>query len=110
MSSEIILSIAGFLTIAVILIILNRKLTSPYVAISLAPIITCILIGHGAHVGDYILDGINSISQTGVMFIFSVAFFGIISETGAFDPSLSCSQPRRSDPQRKILCKTRFWL
>ena len=84
--SEIILSIAGFLTIAVILFVLNRKLASPYVAISLAPIITCVLIGKGAFVGEYILDGVSSIAQTGVMFIFSVAFFGIVSETGAFDP------------------------
>ena len=84
--SETILSIAGFLTIAVILFLLNRKLTSPYVAISLVPIITCLLIGKGAFVGDYILSGVSSIAQTGVMFIFSVAFFGIISETGAFDP------------------------
>ena len=54
--SEIILSIAGFLTIAVILFMLNRKLASPYVAISLAPIITCFLIGKGAFVGEYILE------------------------------------------------------
>ncbi len=84
--SETILSVAGFVTIAVILFLLNRKLASPYVAISLAPIITCILIGKGAYVGEYILDGVTSIAQTGVMFIFSVAFFGIVSETGAFDP------------------------
>lgn len=84
--SETILSIAGFLTIAVILFVLNRKLASPYVAISLVPIITCLLIGKGAFVGEYILSGVSSISQTGVMFIFSVAFFGIVSETGAFDP------------------------
>ena len=84
--SETILSIAGFLTIAVILLVLNRKWTSPYVAIALAPIVTCFLIGKGAFVGEYILSGVNSIAQTGVMFIFSVAFFGIVGETGAFDP------------------------
>jgi len=84
--SETILSIAGFLTIALILLVLNRKLTSPYVAISLAPIIACLLIGKGAFVGEYIVTGVSSIAQTGVMFIFSVAFFGIVSETGAFDP------------------------
>ena len=84
--SETILSIAGFLTIALILLVLNRKLTSPYVAISLAPIIACLLIGKGAFVGEYIVTGVSSIAQTGVMFIFSVAFLGIISETGAFDP------------------------
>jgi len=86
MSETTILSIAGFLTIAVILLLLNRKLTSPYIAISMVPIITCLLIGKGAFLGDYILSGISSIAQTGIMFIFSVAFFGIMSETGAFDP------------------------
>ncbi len=86
MTETNILSIAGFITIAAILILLNRKFVSPYVAISMIPIITCLCIGKGASLGEYILDGISSIAQTGIMFIFSVAFFGILSETGAFDP------------------------
>ncbi|MBR2896998.1 MAG: citrate transporter [Oscillospiraceae bacterium] len=102
--SEIILSIAGFLTIVVILLLLNRKLASPYVAISLIPIITCFLIGKGAFVGDYILKGVTSIAQTGVMFIFSVAFFGIISETGAFDPFVNrIIKATKGDPVRVMI-------
>lgn len=97
--SQTILSIAGFLTIAAILLLLNRKWTSPYVAISLVPVLTCLLIGKGASVGEYILTGISSIAQTGVMFIFSVAFFGIISETGAFDPFVNhIIKATRGDP------------
>lgn len=97
--SQTVLSIAGFLTIAVILLLLNRKWTSPYVAISLVPILTCFLIGKGASVGEYIVTGISSIAQTGIMFIFSVAFFGIISETGAFDPFVNrIIRATRGDP------------
>ncbi len=104
MSETTILSIAGFLTIAVILLLLNRKWTSPYVAISMVPIIACIAIGKGTFLGEYILSGINSISQTGVMFIFSVAFFGIISETGAFDPFVSrIIKATKGDPVRLML-------
>lgn len=60
---------------------LNRKRTFPFVAIALAPVLICLLIGKGASLPEYILSGVTSIPQTGVMFIFSVAFFGIISET-----------------------------
>lgn len=102
--SETILSIAGFLTIALILFLLNRKLASPYIAISLVPIIACILIGKGAHVGEYMITGISSIAQTGVMFIFSVAFFGIISETGAFDPFVNrIIKATKGDPVRLMI-------
>ena len=102
--SETILSAAGFLTIATILLLINRKKAAPYVAISLIPIVSCILIGHGAFVGDYIIKGISSISQTGIMFIFSVTFFGIIGETGAFDPFINCIiKATKGDPVRLML-------
>lgn len=104
MSETTVLSIAGFLTIGVILLLLNRKWASPYVAISMVPIIACFAIGKGAFLGEYILSGINSISQTGVMFIFSVAFFGILSETGAFDPFVNrIIKATKGDPVRLML-------
>lgn len=104
MSETLILSIAGFVTIAAILFLLNRKFVSPFVAISMIPIITCICIGKGASLGEYILDGISSIAQTGVMFIFSVAFFGILSETGAFDPIVNrIIKATKGDPVRLMV-------
>ena len=104
MSETLILSIAGFVTIAAILLLLNRKFVSPFVAISMIPIIACICIGKGASLGQYILDGISSIAQTGVMFIFSVAFFGILSETGAFDPIVNrIIKATKGDPVRLMV-------
>jgi CitMHS family citrate-Mg2+:H+ or citrate-Ca2+:H+ symporter len=104
MSETIVLSIVGFITIAAILLLLNRKVVSPFVAIATIPIIACICIGKGAHVGEYILEGVSSIAQTGVMFIFSVAFFGILSETGAFDPVVNrIIKATKGDPVRLMV-------
>ena len=102
--SELVLSVAGFLTIAGILLLLNRKVVSPYVAIAGVPMVTCLLIGHGAHLGTYITKGLSSVSTTGIMFIFSVIFFGVISETGAFDPFINAIiKATKGDPIRLIL-------
>ncbi|MBE5972804.1 MAG: citrate transporter [Lachnoclostridium sp.] len=102
--SELVLSVAGFLTIAGILLLLNRKVVSPYVAIAGVPMITCILIGHGAHLGDYITKGLGSVATTGIMFIFSVIFFGVISETGAFEPFINTIiKATKGDPVRLII-------
>jgi len=102
--SETVLSIAGFATIIGILFVLSKKLVAPYVAIAGIPIVTCILIGHGANLNTYITKGIGSISTTGVMFIFSVMFFGIMSEAGAFDPFVNTIiKATRGDPVRLML-------
>ena len=102
--SETILSIAGFLTIFVILFMLNRKFCAPFIAIALVPIFTCILIGHGANVSAYVTKGIGSIAETGIMFIFSVIFFGVMSDTGAFDPFInSIIKATKGDPVRLMI-------
>lgn len=102
--SEVILSIAGFVTIFAILILLNRKVAAPFVAIAIVPVITCILIGQGASLSNYIITGINSVAQTGIMFIFSVMFFGVMSETGAFDPFINAIiKAAKGDPVRLMI-------
>ena len=102
--SETILSIAGFATIFGILLLLNRKVVSPYVAVAGVPIITCLLIGQGANLSSYIVKGVGSIGVTGIMFIFSVIFFGVMSEAGAFDPVVGkIIKATKGDPVRLML-------
>ncbi|MBR6683027.1 MAG: citrate:proton symporter, partial [Firmicutes bacterium] len=102
--SEIILSIAGFATIFGILLLLNRKIMAPYVAIAAVPIVTCLLIGQGKGLSNYIVKGLGSIGTTGIMFIFSVVFFGIMSEAGAFDPVVNgIIKATKGDPIRLML-------
>lgn len=79
------LAIAGLLTIAFIMYLTMSKKCSTMVALIAVPMVTCLLVGQGANMGGYITDGIKSVAATGVMFIFAVAFFGVMSDVGAFE-------------------------
>ena len=79
------LAIAGFLTIFIILFLIIKKYSSPLVALSLVPCIACIVVGQGDKLPAFATSGVTKIATTGVMFIFSVTFFGIMSDAGAFD-------------------------
>jgi CitMHS family citrate-Mg2+:H+ or citrate-Ca2+:H+ symporter len=83
---------------------LMKKYTAPFVAIAVVPCLACILIGQGAQLSAHIVKGIGSIGTTGIMFIFSVTFFGIMSDTGAFDPFITAIiKFTKGDPVRIML-------
>ena len=79
------LAIAGLLTILVVMYLIMTKKCSTMVALIAVPMIACLLVGQGANMGKYISSGLASVAATGVMFIFAVAFFGLMSDVGAFE-------------------------
>jgi CitMHS family citrate-Mg2+:H+ or citrate-Ca2+:H+ symporter len=80
------LAFVGFSIIAVILFLIMSKRMSALVALIVVPAIGLIIAGQGAEIGGYIAAGISKMAATGVMFIFSILFFGIMRDNGAFDP------------------------
>lgn len=80
------LAIIGFLIIIVILFLIMTKKLSPIVSLIIVPLIGAIIAGHASQVGSYIASGILRMAPTGVMFIFSILFFGIMRDNGTFDP------------------------
>jgi len=83
------LSLVAFLTILIILVLILTKKLSPLLSLIIVPIIATIIIGQGANLGTYVVDGLKSIAPTGVMFIFAILFFGILTDAGTFDPIIS---------------------
>jgi CitMHS family citrate-Mg2+:H+ or citrate-Ca2+:H+ symporter len=83
------LAFLGFLTIVVLLALIMTKKASPTVALIGVPIITALIAGSGLKIGEFMTSGIQSIAPTGVMFIFAILFFGILSDAGTFDPIIS---------------------
>ena len=81
-----VLGIIGFGVIAGILYLIMSKKTAPVVAFIVVPIIGALIAGQASEIGSHISAGIQSMAPTGVMFIFSVLFFGIMRDSGAFDP------------------------
>src|SRR6056300_1903962 len=83
------LAILGVLTISALLFLVMAKKASPVVAMILVPIVTGLAGGLGLEMFEYITQGIIAIAPTGVMFIFAILFFGILTDTGTFRPIIN---------------------
>lgn len=80
------LAFLGILTIALLLVLVMTKTASPVVALILVPVVTALLGGFTTEVLTFMTEGIQAISTTGVMFIFAILFFGILTDAGTFRP------------------------
>ncbi|MEL7647831.1 MAG: citrate:proton symporter [Sedimentibacter sp.] len=80
------LALLGFLSVIVLLAAVMSKKLTPIVALIAIPTVMAVIGGFGFEVGTFITSGIKTIAPTGVMFIFAILFFGILSDAGTFDP------------------------
>lgn len=83
------LAFLGFLTIVVLLTLVMTKKASPVVALIVVPVLAAVIGGFSADLGKFMTDGIKSIAPTGVMFIFAILFFGILTDAGTFKPIIN---------------------
>ncbi|MDY0394451.1 SLC13 family permease [Virgibacillus halophilus] len=84
------LSLIGFITIlAIVLLLLSGKLT-PMIPLVLIPIIGAFVMGFGfGEIGDFFHDGLGSVLDVVVMFIFAILYFGLMQDAGLFDPLIN---------------------
>ncbi|QLH20825.1 CitMHS family transporter [Streptomyces sp. Rer75] len=80
------LTILGFVMIATFLVLIMTKKMSPMGALVLIPALFCVLVGKGAHLGDYVIDGIGELAPTAAMLFFAIIYFGVMIDVGLFDP------------------------
>src|SRR5699024_8161052 len=80
------LSLIGFLTILIIVILLIRGNITPIVALVIVPIIGAFIAGFGfGEIGDLFNEGIEYVIIVVIMFIVSILFFVIMLDVGLFD-------------------------
>jgi len=80
------LSILGFGMVLTFMYLIMTKRLSPLVALIAIPIIFALIGGFGSEVDDMILEGIKKIAPTGVMLMFAILYFGVMIDSGLFDP------------------------
>lgn len=81
------LSLIGFATILTIVFLLIRGKITPIIALVIMPIIGAIVAGFTiGEIGEFFSDGIVSVINVVIMFIFAILFFGIMQDAGLFDP------------------------
>ena len=88
--NETMLALLGFVTIIGIIVLLLRNVTVPALAfIGVSTVTAAILVATGTftigEMGDFIKAGVSGVHSTAALFIFSVLFFGIMTDAGMFD-------------------------
>jgi citrate-Mg2+:H+ or citrate-Ca2+:H+ symporter, CitMHS family len=72
--------VAAFMTL-----IMTRRMT-PLVALITVPVIFGLFAGEFAGLGPMMLAGITKLAPTAVMLMFAILYFGVMNDSGLFDP------------------------
>ncbi|WP_030867112.1 CitMHS family transporter [Streptomyces sp. NRRL S-37] len=98
------LTILGFVMIATFLVLIMLKKMSPIAALVLIPALFCVFVGKGAHLGDYVIDGVSSLAPTAAMLMFAIVYFGVMIDVGLFDPIVrGILRFCKADPMRIVV-------
>ncbi|MEU5462586.1 CitMHS family transporter [Streptomyces althioticus] len=98
------LTILGFAMIVTFLVLIMTKKMSPIAALVLIPALFCVAVGKGAHLGDYVIDGVSSLAPTAAMLMFAIVYFGVMIDVGLFDPVVrGILRFCKADPMRVVV-------
>lgn len=79
-------AVVGFAMIICIVALLLKGKMSPIVVLTVIPAVAALILGHGpVEIADFIKEGVKTTTNNGILFIFSVIYFGVMSDTGMFD-------------------------
>ncbi len=82
------LALWGFCIIFTLLALIMTKRASVIIALVAVPIIFGTLAGFGPKLGAFAFAGIKSVAPVGVMLTFAILYFGVMNDTGMFDPAI----------------------
>ncbi|WP_328497329.1 citrate:proton symporter [Streptomyces sp. NBC_00414] len=98
------LTILGFTMIATFLVLIMMKKMSPIAALVLIPALFCVFVGKGAHLGDYVIEGVGTLAPTAAMLMFAIVYFGVMIDVGLFDPVVrGILKFCKADPMRIVV-------
>ncbi|MFD7786276.1 CitMHS family transporter [Streptomyces nojiriensis] len=98
------LTFLGFAMIATFLVLIMMKKMSPIAALVLIPALFCVFAGKGAHLGDYVIEGVGKLAPTAAMLMFAIVYFGVMIDVGLFDPIVrGILRFCKADPMRVVV-------
>ncbi|MCT9853344.1 citrate:proton symporter [Priestia megaterium] len=83
------LSVLGFSMVAAFMYLIMSKRLTPLVALMLIPIIFGVIGGFATDMGSMMFDGVKDIAPTAIMIFFAILYFGLMIDTGLFDPLIA---------------------
>lgn len=81
------LSLMGFITVAVILGLLLTNRVAAVVALAGVPVLAALVAGFSpAEIGEFVTGGLGGVVGVVAMFVFAIVYFGVMRDAGMFDP------------------------
>lgn len=98
------LGILGILMMVSLLVVILSKKVSPVIALIIVPIVFCIISGTAGDLAKFVSTGVKGVAETAAMFVFSIIFFGVLTDAGTFDPIVDrILKIAGSDPLKIVL-------
>lgn len=83
------LALLGFCMMGIFLFLVMKRYVSVFVAFIFVAFGFAVISGHGAEMGEMMMDGIITVTPTALMIIFAILYFGLMIDVGLFDPMIS---------------------
>ncbi|HWO97285.1 MAG TPA: citrate:proton symporter [Bacillus sp. (in: firmicutes)] len=83
------LSLLGFSMVAVFMYLIMSKRLTPLVALMLVPIVFGLIGGFASGMGSMMVEGVKDIAPTAIMILFAILYFGLMIDSGLFDPLIA---------------------
>ncbi len=98
------IALLGLCMVTVFLYLVMSKRLSPMVSLIVIPAGFAIVGGFAPELGDMVTDGIKSVAPTAAMLLFAILYFGIMIDTGLFDPiARAVVRLTGNDPLRLVM-------
>ncbi|HWJ77490.1 MAG TPA: citrate:proton symporter [Niallia sp.] len=83
------LSFLGFSMVTVFMYLIMSKRLTPLVALMLVPILFGLIGGFAEGMGSMMFEGVKDIAPTAIMIFFAILYFGLMIDSGLFDPLIT---------------------
>lgn len=80
------LTFLGYAMVTTFMILIMTKKLTPLLALIVIPILFGLFAGFTSELREMMLDGIRNLAPIGVMLLFAILFFGVMIDTGLFEP------------------------
>lgn len=85
------LTILSYAMIIVFMYVIMTKKMSPFTSLVIVPLVFALIalvagVAYEGDPGSWVLEGVKTTSNTGIMLLFAILFFSIMLDAGLFDP------------------------
>jgi citrate-Mg2+:H+ or citrate-Ca2+:H+ symporter, CitMHS family len=81
-----VLALMAFAMVATFMTLIMTRRMSAMIALIVVPLAFALAGGFAAQVGPMMLEGVRNLAPTGVMLMFAILYFAMMSDAGLFDP------------------------